>query len=178
MRHPLGRVLIFELVETSRLLRTYADQRSKEHGATRAQWGVLGRLRRKDGLTQADLAELLQIQPISLGRLIDRLSKLGYVERRGDPKDRRVRRLYLTHSGSALVDNLDPLADAIASEVLAGLPRPSIAGALETLLRLRATLASLASKRRDKGTNSTRRVSAKSDVKLHQRKRTTLNQHF
>jgi MarR family transcriptional regulator for hemolysin len=85
MKRPLKRELTFQLVETARLLRTYVDQRARQHGTTRAQWGVLSRLRRQEGLNQAALAEQLDLQPISLARLLDRLEQQKLVERRPDP---------------------------------------------------------------------------------------------
>ena len=80
-------------------MRTYIDQCAREHGMTRAQWGVLARLERQEGMTQAEMAETLEIQPISLVRLIDRLCQHGLVERRPHPRDRRANRLYLTDKG-------------------------------------------------------------------------------
>ena len=69
MKRPLRREFIFQLVETSRLLRTYVDQRARQHGTTRAQWGVMTRLRRQEGLNQAALAELMDLQPVSYTHL-------------------------------------------------------------------------------------------------------------
>ncbi|MDO9442321.1 MAG: MarR family transcriptional regulator [Beijerinckiaceae bacterium] len=116
----LRRELVFQLIETSRLLQTYVDQRAKQHGTTRAQWAVLGRLRRQEGLTQVDLAGQLELQPISLVRLLDRLVEQGYLERRSDAQDRRAKRLYLTVRGRQVVADLDPLGDDIRNAVLDG----------------------------------------------------------
>ena len=114
----LRRELVFQLIETSRLLQTYVDQRAKAHGTTRAQWAVLGRIRRQEGLTQVDLAGLLELQPISLVRLLDRLVDQGFVERRIDVHDRRVKRLYLTALGHRMIAGLDPLGDDIRMQIL------------------------------------------------------------
>ena len=114
----LKRQFIVQLIESSRLLRNYIDQRAKRRGTTRAQWIVLFRLRQQEGLSQVDLAEVLELQPISLVRLLDRLVDHGLLERRSDPKDRRANRLFLTASGRQLVDELDSLRDAIATDVL------------------------------------------------------------
>ena len=116
----LRRELIFQLIETSRLLQTYVDHRAKEFNTTRAQWAVLGRLRRQEGLTQVDLAGQLELQPISLVRLLDRLVEQGYLQRRTDAQDRRVKRLYLTPAGRQVVEDLDPLGDSIRGDVLEG----------------------------------------------------------
>lgn len=137
MKRPLRREFIFQLVETSRLLRTYVDQRARQHGTTRAQWGVMSRLRRQEGLNQAALAEQMDLQPISLARLLDRLQGQKLIERREDPADRRAYRLYLTPEGRALVDDLDKVRTAIAQEVLGGVEEQSIASALETLATIR-----------------------------------------
>jgi MarR family transcriptional regulator for hemolysin len=130
----LKRQLVAQLVESSRLLRNYIDQRAKSRGSTRAQWIVLFRLREQEGLSQVvDLADVLELQPISLVRLLDRLVEHGLVERRHDPRDRRANRLFLTASGRQLVDDLDTLRDSIATEVLQDVPSESIQTSLETL---------------------------------------------
>jgi MarR family transcriptional regulator for hemolysin len=104
MSLDLKRQLIAQLVESSRLLRNYIDHRAKVRGSTRAQWIVLFRLRQQEGLSQVDLADVLELQPISLVRLLDRLVEHGLLERRHDPNDRRANRLFLTASGRQLVD--------------------------------------------------------------------------
>jgi DNA-binding MarR family transcriptional regulator len=137
MKRPLRREFMFQLVETSRLLRTYVDQRARQHGTTRAQWGVLARLRRQEGLNQAALAELMDLQPISLARLLDRLQDQNLIERREDPGDRRAYRLYLTPVGRGLVDELDAVRTEIAQEVLAGVDDNAILAALDALAAIR-----------------------------------------
>ena len=124
MSLDLKRQIIAQLVESSRLLRNYIDQRAKGRGTTRAQWIVLFRLRQQEGLSQVDLAEVLELQPISLVRLL---------ERRHDPRDRRANRLFLTASGRQLVDDLDSLRDSIAINVLQDIPSASLQISLETL---------------------------------------------
>ena len=137
MKRPLRRELVFQLVETSRLLRTYVEQRARQHGTTRAQWGVMSRLRRQEGLNQAALAEQMDLQPISLARLLDRLQNQNLIERREDPADRRAYRLYLTPEGRALVDDLDAVRTDIAHEVLGDVDEISILSALDTLSAIR-----------------------------------------
>jgi len=129
----LKRQFIVQLIESSRLLRNYIDQHAKRRGTTRAQWIVLFRLRQQEGLSQVDLAEVLELQPISLVRLLDRLVDHGLLERRSDPKDRRANRLFLTASGRQLVDELDSLRDAIANDVLQDVPASAIETSLKTL---------------------------------------------
>jgi MarR family transcriptional regulator for hemolysin len=133
MSLDLKRQLVAQLVESSRLLRNYIEHRAKGRGTTRAQWIVLFRLRQQEGLSQVDLAEVLELQPISLVRLLDRLVEHGLLERRHDPKDRRANRLFLTASGRQLVDDLDSLRDSIASDVMRDIPAVAIETSLETL---------------------------------------------
>jgi MarR family transcriptional regulator, transcriptional regulator for hemolysin len=133
MSLDLKRQLIMQLVESSRFLRNYIDHRAKGRGTTRAQWIVLFRLREQEGLSQVDLADVLELQPISLVRLLDRLVEHGLVERRHDPRDRRANRLFLTASGRQLADDLDSLRDSIATDVLQDVPAAAIETSLKTL---------------------------------------------
>jgi DNA-binding MarR family transcriptional regulator len=133
MSIDLKRQLIAQLVESSRLLRNFIDHRAKSRGTTRAQWIVLFRLREQEGLSQVDLADVLELQPISLVRLLDRLVEHGLLERRHDPKDRRANRLFLTASGRQLVDDLDGLRDTIASDVMRDLSEDTVKTTLRAL---------------------------------------------
>jgi MarR family transcriptional regulator, transcriptional regulator for hemolysin len=144
MSLDLKRQLVAQLVESSRLLRNYIDHRAKDRGTTRAQWIVLFRLRQQEGLSQVDLADVLELQPISLVRLLDRLVEHGLLERRHDPKDRRANRLFLTASGRQLVDDLDSLRDSIASDVLRDLPDAAIKTSLKTLQDIKERIKTLA----------------------------------
>jgi MarR family transcriptional regulator for hemolysin len=137
MSTDLKRQLVAQLVETSRLLRNYIDGRAKGRGTTRAQWIVLFRLRQQEGLSQVDLAEVLELQPISLVRLLDRLVEHGLLERRPDPRDRRANRLFLTPRGRQLVDELDSLRDSIATDVLREVPADAIETSLKTLVDIK-----------------------------------------
>jgi DNA-binding MarR family transcriptional regulator len=137
MSLDLKREIVAQLVESSRLLRNYVDQRAKARGTTRAQWVVLFRLRQQEGLSQVDLAEVLELQPISLVRLLDRLVEQALVERRPDPADRRANRLYLTAKGRQLVDDLDSLRDAIAADVLRDVPDAALQATLDTLVGIK-----------------------------------------
>ncbi|MFZ0764733.1 MarR family winged helix-turn-helix transcriptional regulator [Bradyrhizobium sp.] len=133
MSLDLKKQIVSQLVETSRLLRNYIDHRAKTRGTTRAQWIVLFRLRDQEGLSQVDLADVLELQPISLVRLLDRLVEHRLVERRNDPRDRRANRLFLTPSGRQLADDLDSLRDAIATDVLQGVSAAALESSLKTL---------------------------------------------
>jgi len=104
---------------------------------------VLFRLREQEGLSQVDLADVLELQPISLVRLLDRLVEHGLLERRHDPKDRRANRLFLTERGRQLVDELDSLRDAIATDVLRDVPDEAVETSLETLREIKERIKGL-----------------------------------
>lgn len=137
MSLDLKRQLITQLIESSRLLRNYIEHRAKSRGTTRAQWIVLFRLRQQEGLSQVDLAEVMELQPISLVRLLDRLVDQGLLERRPHPTDRRANQLYLTETGRRLVDDLDSLRDSIATEGLRGASAASLQTALAVLQQVK-----------------------------------------
>jgi MarR family transcriptional regulator for hemolysin len=118
---PVTREIAMNLMDVARMLRTYADQRARQFGISRAQWVVLIRLDRSEGLKQAELAEILDLQPISLTRLLDRLAENGLIERRPDPSDRRANRLYLTPAARPLLKQLADLGQDMMEDVLAGL---------------------------------------------------------
>jgi MarR family transcriptional regulator, transcriptional regulator for hemolysin len=114
------REFAFLINDVARLLRTYADQRARQFGMTRAQWAVLARLESNEGLKQSELAEMLDLQPITLTRLVDRLCANGLIERRADPDDRRAKRLYLTAAARPLMDRLADLGQDMMGTVLEG----------------------------------------------------------
>ena len=116
-----SREILFTISDVGRLLRTYADQKARRFGMTRAQWAVLLRLERLEGLKQSDLAEQLDIQPITLTRLVDRLCDNGLIERRADPHDRRAKRLYLTPAARPLLERIADQIEELSEIVLAGI---------------------------------------------------------
>lgn len=118
-------------------MRTYIDQRVREYGMTRAQWAVLGRLERQEGMMQAEMAEALEIAPISLVRLVDRLCDQGLIERRPHPTDRRANRLYLTDKGRETLTHLAPLGREITADVLGATTEMEAEVLLESLLRMK-----------------------------------------
>jgi MarR family transcriptional regulator for hemolysin len=128
---PVSREIAVSVVDVARLLKTYADQRARQFGISRAQWTVLMRLDRFEGLKQSELAEVLDLQPISLTRLLDRLAENGLIERRPDPHDRRANRLYLTPAAWPLLEQLAKLGEAMMEELLETIDEP----ARERLLR-------------------------------------------
>lgn len=115
------REIAFRVMDVARMLRTYADQRARQFGISRAQWVVLVRLDRSEGLKQSELADILDLQPISLTRLLDRLAENGLIERRPDPNDRRANRLYLMPAARPLLAKLAELGQDLMEIVLEGL---------------------------------------------------------
>lgn len=120
-QQPVTREIAVNIMDVARMLRTYADQRARQFGISRAQWVVLIRLDRSEGLKQSELAEILDLQPISLTRLLDRLAENGLIERRADPNDRRANRLFLTPAARPLIEQLGKLGLDMMGTVLDGL---------------------------------------------------------
>jgi MarR family transcriptional regulator for hemolysin len=129
---------LFLLHNLARMLRTEADRRARAHGATRAQWASLFWLQRQPGLSQKELAALLEVEPITVARMIDRLQARGLVERRADPHDRRVWRLYLTDAALPTLAELDTERRAILAEATVGIAPGDLAIATDVLQRMRA----------------------------------------
>jgi MarR family transcriptional regulator, transcriptional regulator for hemolysin len=134
------REIAFTIMDVARLLKTYADQRARQFGTSRAQWAVLIRIDRTEGLKQSELAELLDLQPISLTRLLDRLADNGLIERRPDPNDRRANRLYLKPAARPLLARLAELGADMMETVLAGLDDKSIDRMLKELVMVKDNL--------------------------------------
>lgn len=137
---PPKREFAFTIMDVARLLKTYADQRARQFGISRAQWAVLIRINRNEGLKQSELAELLDLQPISLTRLLDRLADSGLIERRPDPNDRRANRLYLKPAARPLLARLAELGADMMETVLAGLDDKAIDRMLKELVLVKDNL--------------------------------------
>src|SRR3954462_3931656 len=121
MRGSVDMNLLFTVGELARMIRAYADKQASRYGITRAQWAVLAKVERSEGLKQSELAELLEMQPITLTRLIDRLCENGWIERRGDETDRRVNRLYLRKAARPLLGKLSGLRSELTAASLEGI---------------------------------------------------------
>lgn len=128
------------LAQVSRLLRRHFDARARGVGVTRPQWQVLSLLSFNEGINQGGLAELLEVEPITLGRMVDRLQDAQLVERRPDPTDRRAWRLFLTDKGQMLLDQLLPCALATYDIALEGIEEQERAVMMTALGRMRANL--------------------------------------
>ena len=121
MRGSVDMNLLFTLGEVQRLVRAYADKEAARFGITRAQWAVLAKVERNEGMKQTELAEQMEMQPITLTRLIDKLCESDWIERRGDASDRRVNRLYLLKAGRALLGRLSGLRSELTATALEGI---------------------------------------------------------
>ncbi|WP_413663442.1 MarR family winged helix-turn-helix transcriptional regulator [Microbulbifer sp. ZKSA004] len=130
----------FELHSAARLLRRNFDRRAKDHGLSGSRWQVLWHLLREEGLKQAELAERLDLAPISLARQLDNLQQEGLVERRPDPEDRRCFRIYLTGQAMPALELLGGVAQQTRSEALAGFSAAEVDQLQSLLLRLRKNL--------------------------------------
>lgn len=148
-RHP-HRDLAFLINDVGRLLRTYADQEARRYGMTRAQWAVLKRLESNEGLKQSELADMLDLQPITLTRLVDRLCDNGLIERRADPNDRRAKRLFLTPAAQPLMDRLDALGQRLLESILEDLSPEKTDAALTYLGTMKDNLRRLLQQNSDK----------------------------
>jgi|SRR5215469_1836071 len=136
----LNRSFGFVLFETARLLAKRFDQRAKSLGLTRAQTQLLAYLVSHEGINQAGLAELLEIEPISLARLIDRMEQAGWVMRRPDPHDRRAWLLFVTEKVKPVFAQMMEVGQEVRAEALAGLRADERDKILELLLRVRRNL--------------------------------------
>jgi MarR family transcriptional regulator, transcriptional regulator for hemolysin len=112
---------LFTLGEVQRMVRAYADKAAARYGITRAQWAVLAKVERNEGMKQTELAEQMEMQPITLTRLIDKLCDSSWIERRGDENDRRVNRLYLKKAGRQLLGKLSGLRSELTATALDGI---------------------------------------------------------
>src|ERR1700761_9588627 len=121
MRGSVDMNFLFTLGEVQRLVRAYADKEAARFGITRAQWAVLAKVERNEGMKQTELAEQMEMQPITLTRLIDKLCESDWIERRAGSADRRVKRLYLKKAGRALLSKMSGLKSELTANVLDGI---------------------------------------------------------
>jgi DNA-binding MarR family transcriptional regulator len=131
----------FEVAETARLIRREVNRRAAALGATKAQWRVLARLSRTgDAVRQIELAEALDIEPITLCRMIDRLEEAGLVERRRDGADRRAWRIHLTEKSAPVIARLEAMGLGFNADMLSGISEGDRETAARVLARIRLNL--------------------------------------
>lgn len=131
---------MFYLHDVAHLLRIAVDKRARMHDMTRAQWLILLRLHRQPGMSQKELAELLEVEPITVARLVDRLEQRQMVERRADPNDRRIWRLHLLPAAAPLISEIEAERDEIARMVHHGIDDDAMGLVVDTLKKMKATL--------------------------------------
>jgi DNA-binding MarR family transcriptional regulator len=130
----------FLLHDVARLLRKRFEQNARGSGLTRSQWQVLAYLAQNEGINQSGLADLLEIEPITLGRIVDKLQTLALIERHPHPSDRRVWLLHLTPAARSKLTQLRRLGDVTRGEALTGVSEADTELLLKTLQALKANL--------------------------------------
>jgi MarR family transcriptional regulator, transcriptional regulator for hemolysin len=129
--------LAWEIGETSRMMRRFYDRRAGALGVTTAQWRVLAHVGHSPGLKQVELAERLDVEPITACRIVDRLEEAGLIERQRDPEDRRAWRLVLTDKAQPIYRRLGDLAEEMAGEAFAGFSQGEFDAIRAKLARVR-----------------------------------------
>ena len=137
----LDRDMLVVMHDVARMMRTRFDQRAREYGMTRAQWIILARLERQPGMTQNEMAGLCEVEPITVGRLVDRLEANGLVERRLDPADRRIRRLHLLPASRSILDEIHRYKDGLFAAITDGLDPAVLETVTGALLHMKQRLA-------------------------------------
>ena len=137
----------FLVSDVARLLRTEFDRRVRHLGLTRSQWLALTRIYRQPGCTLSELAETMEMEKASTGKLVDRLEANGFVVRKADGSDRRVKRIHLTGEAEAIERTMRGIALDTLQEALATLPDRERERAVETLLTVKASLQEMLQKR-------------------------------
>lgn len=142
MKHSLHRDPVVLVNDVARMVRTLADARARDHGMTRAQWMILVRLDWQPGMSQNELAALIEVEPITVGRLVDRLERRGMVKRCPDPTDRRIWRLHLTEAAQPMLKEITKARAEINDILTAGLPKKDLESALDCLLQMKTNMKS------------------------------------
>lgn len=130
----------FLLNDTARLFRRAFNARTKSSGITALQWRLITYLKRHEGIRQGPLADLIEVEPITLSRMVDRLVEAELIERRADPADRRAWQLFLTARARQLLDGMRPIAEALTADASEGLTAAEQATLVELVERVRANL--------------------------------------
>jgi DNA-binding MarR family transcriptional regulator len=133
----------YQLGDLTRLMRKHFDRRATKFGLTRAQWRALKTIARDPGLSQRALAEHLEMEPIPVGRVIDRLQQAGFVERHADPADRRLWRLHVTAKAHAVVDDMNLIANGLREEALSGVDQEDFVAFRRVLEQIKQNLVAL-----------------------------------
>lgn len=132
--------LSFLLHDVSRIRRNVVDRALKPLGLTRSQWSVLVFLSRRDGMPQVVLAEELDLSKVAIGGLVDRLAASGFVERRGDAIDLRVKRVFLTKTGRKLVKAIREHVSGVEDLIIEGIDDAEVVAMIGHLRRMKSNL--------------------------------------
>jgi MarR family transcriptional regulator for hemolysin len=132
--------MLVELYDVARLMRTRFDRWARTYGMTRAQGVILARLARQPGMTQNEMAGLCEVEPITVGRLVDRLEARGLLERRLDPSDRRIRRLHLLPASEPILREIQRYKQELFREVTEGLDEATVELVTSALLKMKSQL--------------------------------------
>lgn len=143
IRPDLRSNFAYPLLDVTRLLRKHFDRRAEPLGLTRAQWRAIKVIHRQPGISQKALAELLEMEPIPVSRVIDRLQQAGFVERRADPADRRVWRLHTRDRAHGVLDDMEVIAAGLRDDALAGVSDAELAACVDVLERMKQNLLAL-----------------------------------
>ena len=130
--------------DVSRLMRTIFDRRVRQLGLTRPQWLALVRVQRRPGASQSELADMMEMEKAPAGRIVDRLVEKGWLERRPDPNDRRINRVYLTELGERVYAAIQPTSEATVADALADLPAADQERLIALMTRVKARLVEIA----------------------------------
>jgi MarR family transcriptional regulator for hemolysin len=144
----------FLVHDVARLMRVAYDRRTRELGLTRSQWWVLNHLYFNEGITQSELADILDVEKPTLGRLLDRLEAKGWVERRADPSDRRAKRVYLTGEVQGTMRSLRAIAGDLRLDAMDGLAEAERQRFVDILLVIKANLVRINSNGNGNGNGS------------------------
>lgn len=137
---PIESDFLFLIYDVAQLVRRQADQRARSHGMTRAQWAVLARLEREPGITQSRLAALTDVEPITIGRLVDRLQANGLLERQPDPADRRIWHLRLTPKSAPFLKQIAAFRRQLHEDMADGLDPQALNTLVACLQHMRRKL--------------------------------------
>lgn len=132
--------LLSLLHDLARLIRVEADKRARVHGMTRAGWSLMARLGRYPGMSQKELADSLEVEPISVARMVDRLEAAGMLERRADANDRRIWRLHLLPAAEPILKKMSVMAAELEAAVTQDLSPAAREAMIEGLIQMKTNL--------------------------------------
>jgi len=139
----IDRDMLVVMHDVARMMRTRFDRWARTYGLTRAQGVILARLKYQPGMTQNEMANICEVEPITIGRLVDRLEARGLIERRHDPADRRIRRLHVLPAAAPILTAIEDYKADLMREVTDGLDEKTLEAVTEALLHMKKQLISM-----------------------------------